>query len=109
MGGFLTTSSTLMCPHGGTVMVASSDVRVQAADGPILRSSDVFTVVGCPFTIGVVYHPCATLKWVQPSLQSQAMSDSTLTQESVALTQAADQAVQGTAQVVVTQPRDGGS
>ena len=45
MGGLLTASSVLICPHGGAVQVVSSDTRVQAAGGFVLRSSDTFTVV----------------------------------------------------------------
>ena len=108
MGGLLTDSSVLMCPHGGTVQVVTSDTRVQASSGYVLRSSDTFTVVGCPFTVGPVYHPCATVQWVVPALRSKAAGDSTLTEESVGLCQAADQAVQGPVQVVVAQPRVSG-
>jgi hypothetical protein len=60
--------------------------------------------VGCPFVIGTVAHPCATVQWVVSSLRSKAAGDSTLTEESVGLCQAADQAVQGPVQVVVAQP-----
>jgi hypothetical protein len=105
MAGLLTESSVLMCPHGGTVSVITSDTRVQAVGGAVLRSSDTFLVAGCPFTIGVVYHPCTTVDWVVPSLRSKALDDSTLTEDSVGLCQAADQAVQGTVLVVVAQPR----
>jgi hypothetical protein len=105
MGGLLTDSSVLMCPHGGTVQVVTSDSRVQAAGGFVLRDSDTFTVVGCPFTAGTVYHPCATVDWVVPSLRSKAVGDSTLTEDSVGVCQAADQAVQGTVQVVFAQPQ----
>lgn len=105
MGGLLTDASVLMCPHGGTVQVVTSDSRVQATSGFVLRSSDTFTVVGCPFTLGTVYHPCATVQWVVPALRSKAVGDSTLTTDSVGLCQAADQAVQGPVQIVVAQPR----
>jgi len=105
MAGLLTASSVLMCPHGGTVQVVTSDTRVQAAGGFVLRSSDTFMVVGCPLVIGVVYHPCTTVQWSVPALRSKAVGDSTLTEESLGLCQAAEQAVQGPVQVVVAQPR----
>ena len=87
------------------MQVITSDSRVQASSGFVLRSSDTFMVVGCPFTIGAAYHPCTTVQWVAPALRSKAVGDSTLTEESVGLCQAADQAVQGSVQVVVAQPR----
>lgn len=105
MGGLLTASSVLMCPHGGTVQIVSTDTRVTAVGDAVLRKSDTFMVVGCPLTIGVVYHPCTTVQWVVPALRSQAMGDDTLTEDSVGLCQAADQAVQGTVLVSFTQPR----
>jgi hypothetical protein len=97
-----------MCPHGGTVMPVSSNTKTTAAGSPILRATDTFTVAGCPLVIGVVPHPCVTVQWVQPAVQSTVLSDSTLTEQSVGLCQAADQAVQGTVLVVFTQPRAGG-
>lgn len=105
MGGLLTDSSVLMCPHGGTVSVITTDTRVQAAGGSVLRASDTFLIAGCPFTVGVVYHPCTTVQWVVTAMRSTAVGDSTLTEESVGLCQAADQAVQGPVQIVVAQPR----
>lgn len=105
MGGLLTDSSVLMCPHGGTVQIVTSDSKVQTASGFVVRSTDTFTIVGCPFTMGTVYHPCTTVQWSVTALRSKAVGDSTLTEESVGLCQAADQAVQGPVQVVVAQPR----
>jgi hypothetical protein len=108
MGGLLTASSVLMCPHGGTVQIVSTDTRVNAAGDFVLRSSDTFVIVGCPLTLGTVYHPCTTVNWVVPALRSKAMGDDTLTDESVGLCQAADEAVQGTVLVIFTQPGVGG-
>jgi hypothetical protein len=105
MGGLLTSSSVLMCPHGGTVQIVTTDTRVQAGGDFVVRSSDTFMVVGCPLTIGTVYHPCTTVTWVVPALRSKAMGDDTLTEDSVGFCQAGDQAVQGTVLVNFTQPR----
>ncbi|MCG3195213.1 MAG: hypothetical protein DIJKHBIC_04488 [Thermoanaerobaculia bacterium] len=55
----LTTSSVLMCPHGGVVSVAASSP-------PELRATDAFKVSGCSFGIGGRSHPCTKVKWVQP-------------------------------------------
>src|SRR2546421_11990677 len=85
----------MQCPHGGMVKVISSDTRVQAASSFVLRSSDTFTIAGCPFTLGIPPHPCVRVQWVQPSLKSQAMGDFTLTEESLGLCVAADMAVEG--------------
>lgn len=106
MPAFLTASSQLMCPHGGTVTISSSDTRVQAIDGAVLTSSDVFVVGGCPFVLPpAIAHPCMTLQWAVTCVDSAAMSVSCLSESSTAMCQAADQAVQGTAEVVNTQPQ----
>ena len=107
MSGFLTTSSTLQCPHGGTVSVISTNDQVQTSDGFILRSSDVFTIAGCPFSTPGGPQPCVSVQWVLTALQSQVLSESNLTEDSVGLCMSA--VPQGTLMVVETQPEDGGS
>jgi hypothetical protein len=108
MAGLLNTSSIMMCPHGGTVSAVSANTRVKAASDFVLRASDTFLIAGCAFVIGVVPHPCLQVQWVQPDMRSQVMSDSTLSEQSVGLCVAADQAVQGTVLIMFTQPRVSG-
>src|SRR5438270_10798308 len=107
MAGLLNMSSVMMCPHGGTVTAITTNTRVQAAGGFVLRSSDTFLIAGCPFNL-VVPHPCVQVQWVQPALRSQVMSDFTLTEESVGLCIAPDIAVQGTVIISFTQPQVSG-
>ena len=109
MGKLLNASSVMMCPHGGQVSVVSSNTRAKADSAYILRPSDTFTIAGCPFTIGTTPHPCTQVKWVQPAMRSKAAGDPTLTDESVGLCVAADQAVQGTVTVSSTQTRVSGT
>ena len=107
MANLLNTSSLMLCPHGGTVSVISSNTRTKAAGDFVLRSSDTFLIAGCPFSLPPA-HPCVRVQWVQPGTRSQVMGDSTLSEESVGLCVAADQAVQGTVLVSFTQPRVSG-
>jgi hypothetical protein len=109
MPGLLTSSSVMMCPHGGTVSVITSNTRVMAAGDPVLRASDTFLVAGCPFVIGIVPNPCVQVQWVQPDSGSQVLSDFTLSEASVGLCIADDAAVQGTALIVFTQPQVSGT
>jgi hypothetical protein len=102
MPGFLTTSSVMMCPHGGTVQAISSNTQVMAGGAPILRTSDTFIIAGCAFMIGVVPSPCVTVQWVQGAAQS-TIGDPTLTEASMGLCQAATQAVQGPVTIASTQ------
>jgi hypothetical protein len=48
------------------------------------------------------------VQWVQPALRSQAIGDFTLTEASVGLCVAADQAVQGTVLIMFTQSQVAG-
>ncbi|MEH1778484.1 MAG: hypothetical protein V7L26_04930 [Nostoc sp.] len=107
MAGLLTTSSIMMCPHGGMVQAITTNTKVKTTDGYILRSSDTFTIVGCTFT-PTIPHPCVQVQWVQPALKSQVMSDFTLTEESVGLCVAGDLAVQGSVLINYTQSQVSG-
>ena len=50
MAGLLTTASTLMCPHGGTVTgVPSSARRSPLGGSPLVLATDTFTIAGCAF------------------------------------------------------------
>ncbi len=104
MAALLTSSSILMCPHGGTVSAVTSNAQVKAGGDFVLRQSDTFLVAGCPFTIPPgVPHPCVMVQWVQAALQTQAVSDFVLTEESVGLCVAVDQTVQGAVLINYTQ------
>lgn len=108
MPALLNTSSIMMCPHGGMVSAISANTRVQAVGGPVLRSSDTFLIAGCVLNIAGAPHPCVTVNWVQPDTKSQVMGDFTLSEASVGLCTAGDQAVQGTVLITFTQPRVSG-
>ena len=101
----LNNSSMLMCPHGGMVSAISSNTRVLAAGGPILRSSDSFVIAGCALSAATPPQPCVSVNWVQPNLKSQVMGDFTLSDASVGLCVAANQAIQGTVIITSTQAR----
>lgn len=103
MGALLTTASTMMCPHGGTVAATTSNARVNAGGSPVVRSSDTFVIGGCPFVLGTTPHPCVTVQWLAQDLRSQVLSDSTLSESSQGLCLAADQAPQGAVLVLNTQ------
>lgn len=105
MGAFLTTASTIMCPHGGTMQAACSNTRAKAGGAPILRSDDTFTISGCPLNISGSPHPCVRVQWIVTATRNTAQGGPSLTDASVGLCMAADGAPQGTAQVVATQPR----
>lgn len=107
MSALLTTFSVLMCPHGGTVMANTSNARAKAGDF-LVRMSDTFTIAGCPFSTPVGPHPCVRVQWVKATLRCKAAGDFVLSQDSVGLCLAADQAPQGTVLIQSTQMRAAG-
>lgn len=104
MPALLTTASTLMCPHGGTV-IASPGATKAKADAMLVRKGDSYSIAGCPFMIGSSPHPCVSVNWVVASSRVKHDGDFVLTDASVGLCLAADQAPQGSVVVAVTQPR----
>jgi hypothetical protein len=106
MGQILTAADIMMCPHGGQVSISA--VQGSASAGAlIIRPGDVFTVGGCPFTIGTSPHPCMIVEWQCPSTRVKAgdrgAADVVLTMASVGMCKAADQAAQGTVIIQKTQ------
>ena len=83
MAGLLTTSSMMMCPHGGEVQAITTNTRTKAGGDFALRQSDTFIIAACPFILGLVPHPCVQVQWVQPALQSQAVGDFTVIEHGV--------------------------
>ena len=69
----------------------------------MIRSSDTFTIAGCSFVIGTVPHPCMQVQWVLTNLKSKADGDFTLSESSMGLCVAADQAAQGSVLINSTQ------
>ena len=103
MPAMLTTASTLMCPHGGTITATAGSTKAQAG-AAVLRASDSFSVVGCPFAPSQP-QPCVSVQWVQTATKVRHGGDFVLTQASVGLCLAATQAPQGTVMIVSTQAK----
>jgi hypothetical protein len=108
MPGLLNSASVMMCPHGGTVQATSANARTSVGGGFALRQSDTFVITGCIFATGSGPHPCVEVRWVEPAARSMAVGDFTLTEASVGLCVAPDQAVQGTVLIIATQPQVAG-
>jgi hypothetical protein len=108
MGDYLTTASTLQCPHGGMVSAVASDSKVSLGGSPIVLSSDTFLVGGCAFNVAGVPHPCLQVQWIVTVLKATADGSSPLSTDSVGLCKAADGAPQGPVSIVSTQAKASG-
>jgi hypothetical protein len=102
MPALLTAASTMMCPHGGSVIATPGSTRA-AAGSPVLRGSDTFTIAGCTFQVSAVLHPCVSVNWVQTATRVQHAGDFVLNEASVGLCVAGDQTPQGTVLIAATQ------
>jgi hypothetical protein len=110
MPALLTQESQLMCPHGGVVTATPSSTKVQVkASGPVVRSSDTFSITGCPFTLpSGTPHPCTTVQWQVTATKVKDNGDFVLNEASVGLCIAADQVPQGTVMISTTQAQVSG-
>jgi hypothetical protein len=108
MSGLLNTNSVLMCPHGGTVTATTSNNRVLAAGAPVLRAADTFVITGCPFPPTGTPHPCVTVQWQTTDQRSLMIDKLTLSESSVGVCLAGDQAPQGFVVISSTQQRVSG-
>jgi hypothetical protein len=103
----LTAASTMMCPHGGTVMPVPGGTQV-VAGAPVLRVGDTCTIVGCAFNIAGALSPCVTVQWSGPASHLTVGGAPALTEASVGLCLAAAQAPQGTVLIAATQAQVSG-
>jgi hypothetical protein len=102
MPALLTAASTMMCPHGGTIVATPGSTRATAG-APILRGTDTFVVAGCAFNVSGAPSPCVSVNWVQTATRVQHGGDLALNEASVGLCVAATQAPQGTVLISATQ------
>ncbi|QQZ39399.1 hypothetical protein IF690_15115 [Pseudomonas sp. SK3(2021)] len=98
----LTTTSTIMCPHGGMAQLITSNTQALVGGAAMLLQTDVHLIVGCPFT-PVAYSPCVSIRWLTAATQTALHNVPVLLQNSVGLCLNAAQVPQGTAIVVQVQ------
>ena len=108
-GYFLTTTSSLSCPHGGTVTISTTNSRVTAEGNPIVRSTDTSTIAGCPYTLGTIPSPCVRVQWDVHAEHHTSQGDPSLTLDSVGFCLSAAGGTQGTVVIASTQSRGAGT
>jgi hypothetical protein len=104
MTPILTTASTVMCPHGGTAQLITSNAEAKIDGAFALLQTDIHPIVGCPFA-PVTPLPCLTIRWVTGAVQTKVRDVPVLLQTCVGLCLNALQAPQGLAIVVQVQQR----
>ncbi len=105
MPGLITTASTLMCPHGGTVTGTPGATKA-TADAVVLRATDTFTIAGCTFSTAAGPSPCTIVQWTTPATRVKHSGDFVLNEASVGL--CIGPAPQGAVMVSATQSQVSG-
>ena len=109
MPNYLTTASTIICPHGGQATLFTKNTKVFAQQSPVLLESDIHPVVACPFTIPPGKpSPCIRIEWSAGSSQTTTNSTAPLLKNSIGTCYNAENAPQGVAIVVNTQMKASG-
>lgn len=85
----LTTQSSAMCPHGGTVQLTTSNTLVKIDQVAALLQTDVHSIAGCPFFKGPTPSPCLTVTWITGATQAKVNQVPMLLQNSIGLCQSA--------------------
>jgi len=98
----LTTNGTVICPHGGTVSLSSSQSDVEAEGGQVILTSDEHSISGCPFQLPPTPtpQPCVKLKWVVGAAQATVNGTAIVNQASVGICYSASEIPQGPAVIV---------
>ena len=78
----LTTTSTVMCPHGGQALLLTSNTEALIDGAPALLQTDIHPIVGCPFT-PVAYSPCVSIRWLTGATQTSVRNVPVLLQTSI--------------------------
>ncbi len=106
-GNILTISSTVLCMHGGSAILTTSNSKMMVDNVPALLETDVHSVAGCPFQIpigtGTKPSPCIRIEWSGGSTQLQVNGVGVLLQSSIGKCYSAEGAMQGIASIVNTQ------
>lgn len=103
-GYILTTTSQVMCTHGGTAILTTANTTVKADGAPALLESDVYSVVGCPFTVPPGKpQPCIRIEWTAGASMCKSNGTKVLVQSSVGKCISAEGATQGVAIIAQTQ------
>ncbi|MEM9190799.1 MAG: hypothetical protein AAGF12_16565 [Myxococcota bacterium] len=96
----ITTKTTMVCPHGGTVIATKLVPGAKVMGGEVLTLADAFQITGCPFMLGNTPHPCVTIQWQPKGTGPRSPEGELLTSETIGICQGPSGAPQGTVSFV---------
>jgi hypothetical protein len=109
MAHFLTMTTTMQCPHGGSVQPVTSNSKVKADGQFVLRSTDTFVIAGCPYVRGTTPNPCVRVQWDTHCEHHNSDRDPSLNEDSIGNCLDASGGMQGIVDIVSTQEKGAGT
>ncbi len=97
----VTTSSTVLCPHGGQARLSTSQSKVEAGGAKVILISDEHAITGCAFVAGTKPQPCVKLRWIMGAMQSKVDGTAIVTSAAIGLCYSAEDIPGGPAQIAV--------
>lgn len=108
-GTLVQTLATGTCSHGGQLQAVGSGARVLLSGQPAVVAIDIHPVAGCPFQIpvpgGTKPSPCLTAAQFVPATRVFILGQPAVLNTSLGIGKSPEQAPQGPASFVATQPR----
>lgn len=101
----LTTVSTILCPHGGTLNLITSNTISLVDGSPMLLVIDVHPITGCPFVVGTKPQPCIVARWMVGATRTNVNYIPVLLTNSVGICFSAEQIPQGPPNIVQVQQK----
>ena len=106
-GNVLTIASTVLCMHGGSAILTTSNTKMLIDNAPALLESDIHPVAGCPFQIpvgaGTKPSPCIRIEWSAGATKMKVNGVPVLVRSSIGKCYSPEGAMQGIANIVNTQ------
>jgi hypothetical protein len=106
MTGYLMhVNATVYCPHGGHATYHPAQTRVLVTGRLAASVAGLWTVTGCPFTVGGKPSPCVTIRWLSPSRRIKVTGSPAELSDPTGTCFSAEQIPQGPAVISVVQHR----
>jgi len=83
-GYLLHQGATVLCMHGGQAQPMTTNFRVKVGGQQVVTQSDLYSISGCPFTVGTSPSPCVTSQWVNAATRVKAGNMPIILQDSQA-------------------------
>jgi hypothetical protein len=97
------------CPHGGTINVITTNIRVLVSGQPVATVADQCLVAGCAFTVPPGKpQPCLKVQFLVPATRVLVNGQPALLNTSPGLCLSPEQIPQGPPIISATQPRVSG-